>query len=117
MVWRHLYDAVLPFVAGFMAFLSSTLLTAVLWCRQQTETVDEEVEVDAVQTFFITMFTIMAFAFVPAAWIMYIVREKDTKCKHQQVNSSELKLTQVPCSSAVQGARIGCCGGGSKWVA
>jgi len=22
---------------------------------------------------------------VPAAWIMYIVREKDTKCKYQQV--------------------------------
>lgn len=50
-----------------------------------TETAEVDEEVDFVQTFFIIMFTIMAFSFVPAAWIMYIVREKDTKCKHQQV--------------------------------
>ncbi|CAM9598046.1 unnamed protein product, partial [Hapterophycus canaliculatus] len=40
-----------------------------------------------VQTFFIIVFTIMAFSFVPAGWIMYVVREKDTKCKHQQIVS------------------------------
>lgn len=49
------------------------------------ETDSEEIVVDFFQTFFIIMFTIMAFSFIPAAWIMYIVREKDTKCKHQQV--------------------------------
>ena len=66
-----------------------------------TETDEEESFVDATQTFFIILFTIMAFAFVPAAWIMYIVREKDTKCKHQQVklNISELRrsASEVEC--------------------
>lgn len=41
--------------------------------------------VDFVQTLLIILFTVMAFSFVPAGWIMYIVREKDTNCKHQQV--------------------------------
>lgn len=45
---------------------------------------------DVIQTFFIILFTIMAFSFVPAAWIMYIVREKDTRCKHQQVKQYDL---------------------------
>ena len=49
------------------------------------ETEEEDDFLDFVQTFFITVFTILAFAFVPAAWIMFIVREKETKCKHQQV--------------------------------
>lgn len=50
-------------------------------------TVAVEEEVDATESFFIVIFTIMAFSFVPAGWIMYIVREKDTKCKHQQVSN------------------------------
>lgn len=33
-----------------------------------------------------TLFILIAFSFVPAAWITYVVREKETKCKHQQVN-------------------------------
>ncbi len=49
------------------------------------ETAGAGEDADAGQTFFIIIFTMMAFAFVPAAWIMYIVREKDNKCKHQQV--------------------------------
>lgn len=49
------------------------------------ETAEEEEQVDFIQTFYVILFTIMAFSFVPAAWIMYIVREKETKCKHQQV--------------------------------
>lgn len=51
----------------------------------KAETAEDEEIVDFVQTFFIIIFTILAFSFVPAAWIMYIVREKDTMCKHQQV--------------------------------
>lgn len=58
-----------------------------------TATNEEDVIVDFAQTFFIIIFTIMAFSFVPAAWIMYIVREKDTKCKHQQVSRSYGALT------------------------
>ncbi len=56
----------------------------------------EEVEdgIDFAEAFFIIIFTIMAFAFVPAAWIMYIVREKDTKCKHQQVRHDEIQTSQ-----------------------
>ena len=46
---------------------------------------EEKDDVDFAQIFFIVIFTMMAFAFVPAAWIMFVVREKDTKCKHQQV--------------------------------
>ncbi|CAM9259808.1 unnamed protein product [Ectocarpus sp. 4 AP-2014] len=51
------------------------------------ETADVEEILDFVQTFFIIIFSIMAFSFVPAGWIMFIVREKDTKCKHQQIVS------------------------------
>ncbi|CAN0348380.1 unnamed protein product [Pylaiella littoralis] len=51
------------------------------------ETAEEEEQVDFIQTFYVILFTIMAFSFVPAAWIMYIVREKETKCKHQQIVS------------------------------
>lgn len=57
------------------------------------ETAEVEAVVDFVQTFFIIIFTIMAFSFVPAAWIMYIVREKDTKCKHQQVHQCDCGAT------------------------
>ena len=35
---------------------------------------------------------LIAFSFVPAAWVAYIVREKETKCKHQQVNQHHLGL-------------------------
>ncbi len=35
--------------------------------------------------FNVLLFMLIAFSFVPAAWIAYIVREKETKCKHQQV--------------------------------
>ncbi|CAN0460759.1 unnamed protein product, partial [Ectocarpus sp. 12 AP-2014] len=38
-------------------------------------------------SFNVSLFMLIAFSFVPAAWMAYIVREKETKCKHQQVVS------------------------------
>ncbi|CAM9216529.1 unnamed protein product, partial [Ectocarpus fasciculatus] len=38
-------------------------------------------------SFNVTFYILIAFSFVPAAWMAYIVREKETKCKHQQVVS------------------------------
>ncbi|CAB1115344.1 ABC [Ectocarpus sp. CCAP 1310/34] len=40
-----------------------------------------------VDSFNVTFYILIAFSFVPAAWMAYIVREKETKCKHQQVVS------------------------------
>lgn len=40
-----------------------------------------------IDSFFTTIFVLLAFSFVPAAWIAYVVREKETKCKHQQVGA------------------------------
>lgn len=43
-------------------------------------------DVDAgFDSFNVSLFMLIAFSFVPAAWMAYIVREKETKCKHQQV--------------------------------
>lgn len=39
-------------------------------------------------SFNVSFFILIAFSFVPAAWMAYIVREKETKCKHQQVQQS-----------------------------
>lgn len=50
-----------------------------------TETAEVEDEDDFVKTFYILIFTLLAFSFVSAGWMMYIVREKDTKCMYQQV--------------------------------
>ena len=36
-------------------------------------------------SFSVVLFILIAFVFSPAAWIAYIVREKESKCKHQQV--------------------------------
>ncbi|CAN0195773.1 unnamed protein product, partial [Hapterophycus canaliculatus] len=36
-------------------------------------------------SFNVSLFMLIAFSFVPAAWMAFIVREKETKCKHQQV--------------------------------
>eukprot|EP00903_Cladosiphon_okamuranus_P008962 g8576.t1 len=38
-------------------------------------------------SFNVVLFILFGFMFIPAAWIAYIVREKETKCKHQQVVS------------------------------
>ncbi|CAN0206589.1 unnamed protein product, partial [Ectocarpus sp. 12 AP-2014] len=35
-----------------------------------------------VDSFNVTFYMLIAFSFVPAAWMAYIVREKETKCKH-----------------------------------
>lgn len=72
-----------------------------------TETADVEEDVDAIKTFFIIVFTIMAFSFVPAGWIMFVVREKDTKCKHQQVRRGrDLRVDGVYSLSELTGAGI-----------
>ncbi|CAN0021601.1 unnamed protein product [Pylaiella littoralis] len=38
-------------------------------------------------SFNVSLFILIAFSFVPAAWMAFIVREKETKAKHQQVVS------------------------------
>ncbi|CAN0323074.1 unnamed protein product, partial [Laminaria digitata] len=38
-------------------------------------------------SFSVSVFIMIAYTFVSAAWIAFIVREKETKCKHQQVVS------------------------------
>lgn len=43
----------------------------------------------------ITFFIMIAFSFMPSAWISYIVREKETKCKHQQVPRPRQVLVTV----------------------
>lgn len=36
-------------------------------------------------SFTVTVFIMMGFSFVSAAWIAYVVRERENKCKYQQV--------------------------------
>lgn len=36
-------------------------------------------------SFTVTVFIMMGFSFVSAAWIAYVVRERENKCKNQQV--------------------------------
>lgn len=40
----------------------------------------------SVDSFNVSLFILIALSFIPAAWMAFIVREKETKCKHQQVN-------------------------------
>lgn len=39
-------------------------------------------------SFNVSFFILIAFSFIPAAWAAFIVREKETKCKHQQVRTT-----------------------------
>lgn len=45
-----------------------------------------------IDSFNVSFYALIAFSFIPAAWMAYIVREKETKCKHQQVMSRPLPL-------------------------
>ncbi|CAN0551164.1 unnamed protein product, partial [Laminaria digitata] len=48
-------------------------------------TANQNEEASFVDWFSVWVFIMIAYCFVPAAWIAFIVREKETKCKHQQV--------------------------------
>lgn len=50
-----------------------------------TGTAHQKGEDAGVNSFTAWVFMMIAFCFVPAAWISYVVREKENKCKHQQV--------------------------------
>lgn len=41
--------------------------------------------VDFFEGFLVSLFIMIAFTFVPSGWISFIVREREMKCKHQQV--------------------------------
>ena len=41
--------------------------------------------IEGIDSFSVILFILIAFIFSPASWIAYIVREKESKCKHQQV--------------------------------
>ncbi|CAM9541397.1 unnamed protein product [Ascophyllum nodosum] len=43
--------------------------------------------IEGIDSFSVILFILIAFIFSPASWIAYIVREKESKCKHQQVVS------------------------------
>lgn len=47
---------------------------------------------DGFDAFNVILFILIAFVFVPAAWIAYVVREKETKCKHQQARTYVLSI-------------------------
>ena len=47
---------------------------------------------DSSEATFPILFVLMAFAFVPTAWIAYIVREKGTKCKYQQARTCTITM-------------------------
>lgn len=69
----------------------------VLWVPE-TGTKKQARVSSGLDAFNVSIFVLIAFSFVPAAWISFIVREKETKCKHQQVSAavSVCRRSRVP---------------------
>ncbi len=59
---------------------------ACVWGK--TGTKNQESITSGLDSFNVALFMLIAFSFVPAAWISFVVREKETKCKHQQVRTA-----------------------------
>ena len=65
-------------------------------CEGHTGTKNQASIRSGADSFNVALFMLIAFSFVPAAWISFIVREKETKCKHQQVKKPALSRGQSP---------------------
>lgn len=68
-----------------MSKLTSFLLVSLMCFVLRTGTAYEKDIDSGFDSFSVSIFMMIAYCFVPAAWIAFIVREKETKCKHQQV--------------------------------
>ncbi|CAM9405596.1 unnamed protein product, partial [Scytosiphon promiscuus] len=77
---NQINSAILRVVAG--QDLSITLSVHPLPRTQYEQDIDS-----GFNSFNVSLFMMIAFGLVPAAWMAYIVREKETKCKHQQVTT------------------------------